>query len=289
MILHDSELILKPDGSIYHLNLLPEDIAPIIITVGDLTRVERVSKHFDRIELKKIYREFSTHTGYIGNKRLTVISTGIGPDNIDIVINELDALVNIDLKKRIPKEKHTPLIFVRIGTSGSLQDDIPLDSFLKSTYAIGLDNLLSFYTEFDHADEYMLEELKNLPGFIKTNPYLTAGDEELLSRIGQNYYQGITVTCPGFYGPQGRQLRLKSYLHGKMDAWSFWEYNGHRITNFEMETAAIYGLASLAGHRAISLNAIIANRKKGTFSSDYLACMDRLIVNALEDIVKLEE
>lgn len=287
MILHDSELILKPDGSIYHLNLLPEDIAPIIITVGDLTRVERVSRHFDRIELKKMYREFVTHTGYIGNKRLTVISTGIGPDNIDIVINELDALVNIDLKKRIPKEKHTQLIFIRIGTSGSLQDDIPLDSFLKSTYAIGLDNLLSFYTEFDHADENMLEELKNLPGFIKTNPYLTAGDEELLSRIGQDYHQGITVTCPGFYGPQGRQLRLKSYLHGKMDAWSFWEYKGHRITNFEMETAAIYGLAGLAGHKAISLNAIIANRKKGTFSSDYLACMDRLIINSLEDIVKL--
>ena len=205
----EADLILNPDGSIYHLNLLPEDLAETVITVGDPDRVEAVSNYFDRVELKKGKREFITHTGYIGSKRITVISTGIGTDNIDIVLNELDALVNIDFSTRLPKDRLTSLELIRIGTSGTLQPDIPVDSVLVTEYALGLDALMHYYQQENDADEDELlsavREHLNIPGIA---PYLTKGSADLLVRAGKGFLKGITVTAPGFYAPQGRQVRV---------------------------------------------------------------------------------
>jgi uridine phosphorylase len=288
MQLKESELIVHPDGSIYHLHLLPEDLADIVVTVGDPGRVGLVSRHFDRIELQKTYREFTTHTGYIGNKRISVLSTGIGPDNIDIVLNEMDALASINLKTRTRLDKVRKFKIIRIGTSGCLQEDIPVGSFLKSVYGLGLDNLLFFYSDFVHANPEMLRRIMTLPGMQLGHPYLTKCSDNLKNSVGKGFYEGITVTCPGFYAPQGRQLRFRSFLHHKMDAWSFWSHDQWRITNFEMETAAIYGLASLGGHEALSLNALIANRRTGEFSKDPMKDVERLIEVALEDICQLD-
>jgi uridine phosphorylase len=282
-----SELILRPDNSIYHLHLRPEDLADTIITVGDPDRVARVSRHFDHVEVKKAHREFITHTGKIGLKRISVISTGIGPDNIDIVLNEADALANIDFATRTPHIHKKSLRFIRIGTSGCLQESIPVGTFLKSGYGLGLDNLLWYYTDFDQANPNMLESLKDLPGMSSIRPYLCQAPGQLFHAIGKEWPSGITVTSPGFYAPQGRQLLLKSILHNKMEAWGFWEYEGWRITNFEMETSALYGLAGLMGHEAISLNALIANRTTGTFASDPDKLVDQLIEATLADIVQL--
>lgn len=282
----ESELILNPDGSVYHLHLRPEDIAETIITVGDPDRVLEVSKHFDSIEVKKQKREFATHTGYIDNKRISVISTGIGTDNIDIVLTELDALVNIDLENRTIKEKHTSLDLIRIGTSGALQSDIEVDSFLISSFGLGLGGLMLYYDFPDSAEERRLRESVDSQ-MIMSFPvpsYLFAGSSDLADKIGADMERGVTVTCPGFYAPQGRQLRGKVKNKTMLDELRDWSFNRHRITNFEMETAGIYGMARMLGHRAISCNAILANRAKGTFSSNPSAVTEELIQRVLEKI-----
>jgi uridine phosphorylase len=289
MEIKKSELILNPDGSVYHLNLKPENIAHDIIFVGDQDRVEKITAHFDSIEFTTQKREFKTQTGIYKGKRLTVQSTGIGPDNIDIVINELDALVNIDLETREPKNELTSLNIVRIGTSGSLQEDIPVDSFVLSQYGLGLDNMLRSYL-IEEISDYAMEEafLHHTNWDIrKGKPYVVRCSAKLEKLIDTDYiHKGITATAGGFYGPQGRVLRLPiqdAGLNGKMDIFNF---NGKRITNLEMETAAIYGLSALLGHHALSLNAIIANRATGTFSDDPLAAIDKLIAYTLDRLVK---
>ncbi|OYX82640.1 MAG: phosphorylase [Flavobacteriales bacterium 32-34-25] len=282
-----SELILNPDGSIYHLNLKPEHIAEDIIFVGDQDRVEKVTAYFDSIEFTTQKREFKTQTGRYKGKRITVISTGIGPDNIDIVLNELDALVNIDFSTRKVKEKLTSLNIIRIGTSGSLQATISVDSIVMSQYAIGLDNMLRSYC----IDEISNTEIEN--AFIeqtnwdlkKGKPYVIPSSETLVHRFYSSKIQkGFTATAGGFYGPQGRILRLNIQdvnLNQKMDQFNF---NGIQITNLEMETAAIYGLSALLGHHAISLNAIIANRANGTFSKNPYETIDQLIRYTLQKL-----
>ncbi|HHC80914.1 MAG TPA: phosphorylase, partial [Flavobacteriia bacterium] len=257
-----SELILNPDGSIYHLNLKPEHIADTIIFVGDQNRVPKISKHFDTIEFDVQKREFRTITGWYKQQRFTVISTGIGPDNIDIVINELDALANIDLENRTIKTTHRQLNIVRIGTSGSLQSDIPVDSFVMGKYGLGLDGLLHSYVA-EHIFEKEMEDafIKHTHWSAKkARPYIVRGSEILEKKLsGDEVFKGFTATAPGFYGPQGRVLRLPIQdvnLNHKMDNFTF---NGVRISNLEMETSAIYGLSRLLGHQAISMNAIIAN------------------------------
>lgn len=287
MAIQQSELILNPDGSVYHLNLKPEHIAHDIIFVGDQDRVSKITKHFDSIEFSTQKREFKTQTGTYKGKRLTVMSTGIGPDNIDIVINELDALVNIDLETRKPKEKLTSLNIIRIGTSGSLHADIPVDSFVMSKFGLGLDNMLRSYL----VDAVSNAEMEN--AFIehtnwdlqKGRPVVVPCSPILEKRIESgSMHKGITATAGGFYGPQGRVLRLNIQdptLNSKMDNFLF---EGNRITNLEMETSAIYGLSALLGHQALSLNAIIANRANGTFSSDPYKAVDELIAYTLDKL-----
>lgn len=287
MAIQASELILNPDGSVYHLNLLPQDIASDIIFVGDQDRVTKITKYFDSIEVTKQKREFKTQTGTYKGKRISVMSTGIGPDNIDIVVNELDALVNIDSKTRTVKDKLSSLNIVRLGTSGALQPDIPVDSIVMSTHGLGLDNMLRSY-ELDPVSQTDIED-----AFIshtnwdsrKGRPYVISGSIELQNRLySSSIFKGITATAGGFYGPQGRVLRLAiqdAELNSKMDNFTFKE---HRISNFEMETAAIYGLSRLLGHNALSMNAIIANRALGTFSEDPYIAVENLILYALDKI-----
>jgi len=284
-----SELILNPDGSVYHLNLKPEHIAHDIIFVGDQNRVEKISSQFDTIEFSFQKREFKTHTGTLNGKRITVISSGIGPDNIDIVMNELDALVNFDLKTRQPKSNLTSLNIVRIGTSGSLLADIPVDSFVMSKYGLGLDNMLRSYLVDEISNSNMEESFINHTNWDsrKGRPYVISCSEKLEQLIeSDKIHKGITATAGGFYGPQGRVLRLgiqDKNLNSKMDNFLF---EGNRITNLEMETAAIYGLSKLMGHNALSLNAIIANRATGTFSEDPYKAVDELIKYTLEKLTK---
>ena len=288
-MIKSSELILNPDGSVYHLNLKPENIAHDIIFVGDPDRVGKITQFFDSIEFSIQKREFKTQTGIYKGKRLTVLSTGIGPDNIDIVLNELDALVNIDLNTRQPKEQLTSLNIIRIGTSGSIQADIPVDSFVLSQFGIGLDNMLRSYivdgvTHTDMEDAFMTHTQWDVR---KGRPYAIACSETLEKRIESNQmHKGITCTIGGFYGPQGRVLRLPiqdSDLNSKMDNF---EFKGNRITNLEMETTAIYGLSALLGHNALSLNAIIANRASGTFSEDPTKAVDELIAYTLNKLAQ---
>ncbi len=288
-MIKSSELILNPDGSVYHLNLKPENIAHDIIFVGDPDRVEKITQFFDSIEFSIQKREFKTQTGIYKGKRLTVLSTGIGPDNIDIVLNELDALVNIDLTTRQPKEQLTALNIIRIGTSGSIQADIPVNSFVLSKFGIGLDNMLRSYrvdavTHTDMEDAFMTHTQWDAR---KGRPYAIACSETLEKRIESNQmHKGITCTIGGFYGPQGRVLRLPiqdSDLNSKMDNF---EFKGNRITNLEMETTAIYGLSALLGHNALSLNAIIANRASGTFSEDPTKAVDELIAYILDKLAQ---
>ncbi len=288
MAIGSSELILNADGSIYHLNLLPEDIATTIITVGDPDRVGTVSKHFDTIEVKKGKREFHTHTGTLNGKRLTVISTGIGADNIDIVLNELDALVNIDFKTRKVKENFTQLEIVRIGTSGAIQPEIEVDSFLMSSYGLGLDGLLHFYQHQLASHKEFIEAFVTQTGWInqKPLPYLVRCDKELQKKMASNRIRlGVTATNSGFYGPQGRNLRLDSQDLGFNDKLAQFRYEDLKVTNFEMETSAIYALSKLLGHRALSLNCIIANRSTKTFSENPKASVNELIMYALKKLV----
>lgn len=288
-MIQSSELILNPDGSVYHLNLKPQHIAHDIIFVGDQNRVEKITHFFDNIEFSTQKREFKTQTGTYKGKRMTVMSTGIGPDNIDIVMNELDALVNIDLTTRQIKPELTSLNIVRIGTSGSLQADIPCDSFVMSQYGLGLDNMLRSYL-IDGISEKNLED-----AFIaqtnwdmqKGRPYVIKGSETLEKRIeSDQIHKGFTGTAGGFYGPQGRVLRLQIQdpeLNAKMDKF---EFQGIKMTNLEMETGAIYGLGKLLGHQCLSLNAIIANRATGTFSDDPYKAVDALIAYTLDKLAE---
>ncbi|MFY0631171.1 MAG: nucleoside phosphorylase [Flavobacteriaceae bacterium] len=288
MSIKDSELILNPDGSIYHLNLKPENISNHFIFVGDPDRVDKVTSHFDSIEFSTQRREFKTVTGVYKGKRLSVISTGIGPDNIDIVLNELDALVNIDFTTRTIKKEHTPLYIVRIGTSGSLQKDIPVDSFLMSTHSLDINGMLRSYLT-DHISH---PEIEN--AFVshtnwsdkKCYPLVISNSEELEAKISSELtHKGMTATAGGFYGPQGRVLRLAIQdpnLNHKMDSF---HHNGIRVTNLEMETSAIYGLSKLLGHHACSMNAIIANRALGEFSQNPDKVIGDLITYTLNKIV----
>ena len=284
-----SELIINPDGSIYHLNLRPEQIAKTVIVVGDPDRVGKVSAHFDSIEYKVQKREFVTHTGSYKGKRITVISTGIGTDNIDIVLNELDALVNIDFEKRTEKETLTSLDIIRIGTSGAMQEDIPVDSFLISKYGMGLDGLLHFYNYKNNADEHMtflhFMETVGAATDFPIRPYIARAGEDLLKNLAADFTQGITLTCPGFYAPQGRILRAELSVDNFLLNLGKFSYKNLRCTNFEMETAAIYGLSNILGHQAISFNAILANRVTNEFSKKPKESVKQLIEMVLERIV----
>lgn len=282
----ESDLIINPDGSIYHLNLLPEDLAETIITVGDPERVSEVSRYFDSIEVRKGKREFITHTGYLGSKRITVISTGIGTDNIDIVFNELDALVNIDFQTREVKENLTSLDIIRIGTSGAIQHDLPIGTILASSHGLGLDTLMNFYVSSASVeDDQLLSKVKtHLQGLNDIHPYLNSASGELIRKLAQDLKSGITVTAPGFYAPQGRQVRATAYYPNLIEQLNSFHADGLRITNLEMETAGIYALAKVLGHKALSINAILASRVKQVFSTDPHAVVDQAIRHVLERI-----
>jgi uridine phosphorylase len=284
-----SELIVNPDGSVYHINLKPGQVAQDILFVGDQNRVEKITQHFDSIEFSTQKREFKTQTGTYKGKRITVMSTGIGPDNIDIVMNELDALFNVDFETRKIKKELTSLNIIRIGTSGSLQADIPCDSIVMSQYGLGLDNMLRSYlidaiSETEIEDAFIAQTQWDLR---KGRPYVIAGSSKLIKLFeSDNIYKGFTGTVGGFYGPQGRVIRLDildSDLNTKMDHFNF---KGIQMTNLEMETAAIYGLGKLMRHECLSLNAIIANRALGTFSSDPYKTVDALIEYTLHKLAE---
>ena len=281
----ESELIINKDGSLYHINLHPDDISDTIITVGDPDRVAVVSKHFDKIEIKKAKREFITHTGYFNGKRITVISTGIGTDNIDIVYNELDALANIDLKTRNIKEKHTVLNFIRLGTSGALQHDIPIDSFVFSLYGLGLDGLLNFYKLKNTEEETEIIEKfrKHYPTHgILPQSYLASCSNKFRNKLSEGMFKGITASCSGFYAPQGRKLRFELAREDMLDSLNSFRHGGLRITNFEMETGAIYGLCRVLGHECCSVNAIVANRIRHEYSIKAHETVDKLTQVVLE-------
>lgn len=289
MKIQESELILNEDGSVYHLHLKPEHIANDIIFVGDQDRVNKVTQHFDSVEFSTQKREFKTSTGYYKGKKLTVISTGIGPDNIDIVLNELDALANIDFTTRSPKKELTSLNIVRIGTSGSLQEEIDVDSFVLSKYGLGFDGLIHAYNS-EHILEKDIEDAfinHTNWGTKKARPYVVKNSSELQKRLESNQvFAGFTATANGFYGPQGRVLRIPlqdEELNHKMESFN---YNGTTITNFEMETAAIYGLAKLLGHNTCSMNAILANRPTGKFSKNPHKTVQNLIEYTLNKLIE---
>ena len=288
-IIPETELILNPDGSVYHLQLLPEHIAENIIIVGDQGRVPTVSRYFDTIDVKIQNREFVTHIGTFKGKNVMVLSSGIGTDNIDILINELDAAVNIDLKTRTIKEHKTKLNIVRIGTSGALQADIPVDNYVVSSYGLGFDGLLNYYKDLKEVNDNVVSEAfiqqtnwdKNLP-----YPYAIKGSDALINKIGFDQIKGITATAPGFYGPQGRQLRLSPWVADFNQQLTDFNHNGLRITNFEMETSALYGLGKLLGHETCTICAIIANRVAKKYSKDYHPAVENLIQLVLERLTK---
>ncbi|HRI79191.1 MAG TPA: nucleoside phosphorylase [Cyclobacteriaceae bacterium] len=286
----ESELVLNPDGSVYHLHLKEEHIGSTIILVGDQGRVEQISKYFDKVEFRFSNREFITHTGLYKGHRITVISTGIGTDNVDIVVNELDAAVNIDLKKRQPKEKKRKLNMIRIGTSGALQADIPVDSFVVSTHGLGLDGLLYYYRYDFESDEKELSQKINQ--HLNWNPqlavpYIVKGSDLLIEKIGADMFKGITATASGFYGPQGRSLRLEVDDPEVWTRFSTFAYDDHRITNFEMETSALFGLGKMLGHDCVTCCAIVANRVTKEFSHDHAKPVKKLIETVLERVVNL--
>ena len=282
----ETDLILNPDGSVYHLSLLPKQISDTIITVGDPGRVYQVSQYFDEVEFEMNKREFITHVGYYQGKKITVISTGIGTDNVEIVLMELDALVNIDMKTREPRSRKKKLRIVRVGTSGALQEDIPVGAHLVTNYAVGFDNLMTFYSlKTNDFENEIANDLQGKLGLPFT-PYVVQGSEMLMKQIGSDMISGNTVTCPGFYGPQGRELRVSSRypkLLQELNAYhnktaDFW------LTNFEMETSGYYSLGRLLGHEILSVNAIIANRIKNKFAKDPNKAIDSLIQKVLERI-----
>lgn len=283
----ESELILDSRGGIYHLGLRPEEIAPTVLLVGDPGRVNKISQHFDSIEFKWQHREFITHTGHLGNKRITVISTGIGPDNIDITINEIDALANIDFNSRTIKASLSSYNLIRLGTSGSLQHDIPVDSFVAGTYGLGFDNLMHFYEKQNTGTELeLIEAFKIHTGLYSGNvlPYIYEGSKGLLQSFNKGYIQGITIGCPGFFGAQGRVLRLPLAYPALVDKLTHFKHNEHYIANFEMESSAIYGLGRLLGHKCVSLNVIVTNRVTKEFSKDGSKAVENLIQHSLNII-----
>ncbi|WP_443939132.1 nucleoside phosphorylase [Pedobacter sp. MW01-1-1] len=286
MKIAESDLIINPDGSVYHLNLLPEDVATTVITVGDPDRVSEVSKYFDSIEIKKGKREFITHTGYLGKNRVTVLSTGIGTDNIDIVFNELDALVNIDFNTREIKKELTSLNIIRVGTSGAVQTDVPMGTILASCYGLGMDALMNFYQQDLSLNEAnLLSAVKaHFHEINQVNPYVTAASTDLLNTIGKDLPQGITITAPGFYAPQGRQVRAKNAIKDLVGLISTFNHQGTHITNLEMETAGIYALAKVLGHNALSINAILASRVNKEFSKNPAQIVEKAIQLVLERI-----
>ena len=277
-----SELVLNPDGSVYHLNLLPEDIAEKIILVGDPDRVPKVSKYFDKIEIKKNKREFYTHTGVLRGERITVMSSGIGTENIDIVMNELDALVNIDLKHKEFKAEHKALQLFRLGTCGSVNPDVEVDNMLVTQNVVGLDGLLHFYRDYQFENEFSKNFLEKFPyENIKPMLYFSDWAEDISGYYKDAKYHGNTATFPGFYAPQGRQLRLKATDEKFLET-----LNDLGVTNFEMETSAIYGLSKLLGHKALTVNCVIANRRRGEFSANHHASEKNMIEWVLDRIIK---
>jgi uridine phosphorylase len=288
-VIKSSELILNTDGTIFHLHLKPENIAKNIILVGDPGRVNMVSDFFDSIEFRTSNREFTTVTGKYKNKRISVVSTGIGTDNIDIVINELDALVNIDLEQKTVKKEHTSLSFIRIGTSGSIQADIPVNSYVASKIAVGFDGLLNFYAgrnsisdiEFEKAFTEYTSWSNNI-----SSPYVVDSDEDLFNRMAsEGFIPGITISAPGFYGPQGRELRLKVIDPELNNKIGLFRFNNMRITNYEMECSGIYGLSKLLGHKSLTICAIIANRVTGEANENYSQVINNLVKIVLDRIV----
>jgi uridine phosphorylase len=285
--IQESELIINKRGAIYHLDLRPEELAATVIVVGDPDRVKLVSSYFDSIEVRMQHREFITHTGTVGRKRISVISTGIGTDNIDITLNEIDALANIDFNTREIKTKLTSLDIIRIGTSGSLQADIPVDGHVAGTHGLGIDNLINFYRLEQNEEEKQL-----LHSFVTHTqlqgqmayPYIASASASLIKHFVKDFYHGITVTTPGFYGPQGRILRLGIRNPELINSLTHFRFGQHRISNFEMETSAIYGLGRLLGHHCLSLNAVVANRIKKEFSRDAHAAINSLIKKVLNII-----
>ena len=282
--LSGSELILNKDGSVYHLNLKPQHIADDVLIVGDPSRVYRISKHFDKIEFEMNKREFITHVGKYKGKRITVLSTGMGPDNIEIFFTELDALVNIDLKKKVIKPKKRKLNIIRIGTSGAIQEDIPVGSHVVSEYGLGLDNLKTFY-EYQHNEfeQEIVDEIQKAAKLPFT-PYLAKGSEKLLEQIGKGMIKGNTITSPGFYAPQGRRIRLELKFPQLVRDLSCFHHRDFWLTNFEMETSALYAMANMLGHEMLSVNAVVANRARGTFSKNVYRTIDSLIKKVLDRI-----
>ncbi len=286
-IFKDSDLILNQDSSIYHLQLQPEMIADTIFLVGDPGRVTSISEHFDHIFYKTANREFICHSGEIGNKSLTVISTGIGTDNIDIVVNELDILVNYNLISRTEREIKKKLNFIRIGTSGTIQPEIEPFNVVASAYGLGLDGMMHFYETNNYLMQanFMEEVKSNAPDLLSVcNPYIFEGDADLLQKFGAEYIKGITATSPGFYGPQARFLRYKQKAKNLLETMGTFRFNNQKIINIEMETAGIYGLSNMLGHNALSINLILANRLNGKFEPDYKLKMNNLIKSVLEKI-----
>jgi uridine phosphorylase len=286
----ESELILNSRGAVYHLDVRPEELADTIITVGDPDRVPEVSKHFNRLESVHQHREFVTHTGYIGQKRITVVSTGIGTDNIDIVLNELDALVNIDFSTRTIKPALTKLQIIRLGTSGALQEHVPVDGFVVSSHGLGLDNLMPWYRFENTTEEKSLlaafrEQVQLQPG--TASPALFSAASSLASLFTTGFHTGITVTCPGFYAPQGRALRGPLSHPQLLEQLTGFHHDTHHISNFEMETSGIYGLGRVLGHDCLSISAIVANRIRQEFSKDGAKAVDNLIRTSLAIIEKL--
>jgi uridine phosphorylase len=279
-----SELIINDRGAIYHLNVRPEEIADTIITVGDPERVAEVSKYFDRVEHKLAHREFITHTGYIGQKRISVLSTGIGPDNIDITLNEIDALANINFDTRTINDQKKSVSIIRMGTCGSLQGEVGVNELVAGTHGLGIDNVLHFYERENNEEEKAIlaafDEHTKISAH-KIQPYIASASAGLLKHFTEGYSHGITVTCPGFYGPQGRILRLPLKMPNLVDQMTSFKYGQHRIANFEMETSAIYGLCNLLGHQCLSINVIIANRVKKEYSKDMGKAVDHMIEKSL--------
>lgn len=286
-VIEPSELVLNPDGSIYHLALRPDQLADTVLVVGDQGRVEKISRHFERVEHRVQNREFVSHTGELRGHRITALSTGIGTDNIDIVLNELDALVNIDLATRAPKRDTKRLRIIRLGTCGALQEDIPVDSRIVSAYGVGLDNVLHYYAhEPEDKELRLLNALLAHTGWPDNlpYPYVAAGDAELIGLLGAGNTVGITITAGGFYGPQGRQLRLPPSVDGLNEALSAFAHDGLRATNYEMETSALYGLSGLLGHRACTVCCVVANRLRKEYSKDHHAAVDAMIAEVLERV-----
>ncbi|MCX6332417.1 MAG: nucleoside phosphorylase [Bacteroidetes bacterium] len=282
-----SEMIINERGAIYHLNVRPEQIADTIITVGDPDRVSGVSKYFDHVEHVCAHREFITHTGYIGKKRISVLSTGIGPDNIDIALNEIDALVNIDFSTRTINEQKKVVSIIRMGTCGSLQGEVGVDELVAGTHGLGIDNLLHFYNLENNEEEKAILsafELHTQINSKKVFPYIVSASPSLLKHFTQGYSHGITVTCPGFYGPQGRILRMPLAMPELVNKMTSFKFGNHHIANFEMETSAIYGLCRLLGHQCLSINVIVANRVKKEYSKDMGKAVDHMIQKSLSII-----